>query len=73
MKTETDNPNRLQELEAENLELRGRLAEHDRVEKEPAADDLIIAEKMACGLSREQAVAVIQRQRDFDGAKAAKP
>jgi uncharacterized protein involved in exopolysaccharide biosynthesis len=42
MKTETDNPNRLQELETENAELRARLAEYDRLERQAAADEEII-------------------------------
>jgi hypothetical protein len=73
MKTPTDNPNRLQELEAENAELRRQLAERDERDRQAAADELVIAEKMVRGLSRSQAMWVIKRQREFDAAnKAAK-
>jgi hypothetical protein len=72
MNTQTDDPNRRQELEAENVELRRRLKEHDRVQNQRAADDATITKKMVCGLTREQAVAVIERQRRFDADKAAK-
>ena len=71
MKTQTDNPNRLQELETENAELRRRLAERDKADQQRAADEEIIAGKMARGLSREQAISTIKRQREFDAAKNA--
>lgn len=35
------------------------------------ADEKIIVEKMSRGLSREQAISVIKRQREHDAAKAA--
>ncbi len=65
--TETDNPNRLQEeLQAENAELRRRLAAHEQAEAQREADEAVIGEKIRCGLTREQAIAVIRRQREFD-------
>jgi len=73
MNTQTDNSNRQQELETENAELRRRLAEHDEADRQRAADEEVISAKMSRGLSREQAIAVIKRQREFDvGAKASK-
>jgi hypothetical protein len=73
MNAQTNNTNdRAQELESENAELRNRLAEHGRIEQERGADELLITKKMACGLTREQAVGVIERQRHFDANKAAK-
>jgi hypothetical protein len=71
MKIQTDNPNRLQELEAENAELRRQLAERDERDRQAAADEAIIAQKLLRGLSREQAIGVIKRQRAFDAAKKA--
>jgi hypothetical protein len=72
MKTQTDKPNRLEELETENAELRRQLAERDKADQQRAADEDVIIEKMGRGLSREQAIATIKRQREFDAAKAAK-
>ena len=72
MKTQTDNPNRLQELETENAELRRQIAERDEADRQRAADEPVIVEKMARGLSREQAISTIKRQRKFDADKTAK-
>jgi hypothetical protein len=50
------------------------IAEMQARQKQIAADDKLIAEKMNRGLNRNQAIAVIERQRKFDqtvsGAKA---
>lgn len=48
--------------------LQSRLDAFEKTEAQRAADEKIIVEKMARGLSREQAVHVIQRQREFDAA-----
>ena len=46
--TETDNPNRLQEeLQAENAELRRRLAAHEQAEAQREADEAVIGEKIS--------------------------
>jgi hypothetical protein len=49
--------------------LQTRLDAFEKAEALRAADEKIIIEKMARGLSREQAVHVIQRQREFDAAR----
>ena len=49
--------------------LQTRLDAFEKTEAQRAADEKIIIEKMARGLSREQAVHVIQRQREFDVAR----
>lgn len=49
------------ELKAENAKLTG-------VAKQSVEDEKLIAEKVAMGLTRDQAIAVIKRQRDH-GAK----
>jgi hypothetical protein len=72
MKPQTNNSNPQQDLAAENAELRRQLAERDERDRQLAADEVVIAEKMLRGLSREQAIATIKRQREFDAAKAAK-
>lgn len=59
----------IQRLTAENADLRGRLEKYETAEAQRAADEKIITEKMAHGLSRQQAINVIRRQRDFDAAQ----
>jgi hypothetical protein len=54
------------ELAAENA---ARIAGLEAAEKQAAADELLIREKMSKGLRREQARAVLQRQRDYDARK----
>jgi hypothetical protein len=61
----------IQRLTAHNAELEAQLKEHETAEAQRAADEKIIVEKMAHGLSRQQAINVIHRQREFD--EAAKP
>ncbi len=61
------------DLAAENAALKARLAVYEAAKKQGEADEVVIAEKMSKGLRREQAAAVLQRQRDYDaGKKAAK-
>ena len=69
MNAKTKNPNHLQ-LEAENIALSASLAERDEADRQRAADEGVIAEKVRHGLSRQQAAGVIQRQREFDARKA---
>jgi hypothetical protein len=57
------------DLAAENALLRARIAELEARAKQNAADEEVIAAKMARGLSREQAQWVIARQRAFDATK----
>jgi hypothetical protein len=54
------------ELAAENAALKAKIAEIQAAKKQADADEIIIAEKMAKGLRREQAAAVLKRQREFD-------
>jgi len=58
------------DLAAENATLKARLAEFEAAKKQTDADEILIAQKMAKGLRREQAAAVIKRQREFDARKA---
>ncbi|MGA2749121.1 MAG: hypothetical protein ABSG59_10120 [Verrucomicrobiota bacterium] len=58
------------ELAAENAVLKARLAELEAAKKQNDADEEAIAAKMARGLRREQAIAVIQRQREYDARTA---
>jgi hypothetical protein len=57
------------DLAAENATLKARIAEFESAKKQADADEILIAEKMAKGLRREQAAAVIKRQREFDARK----
>jgi hypothetical protein len=62
----------IQRLSAENAELKGQLKKYINAELKRTADEKIIVEKMAHGLSRQQAINVIHRQREFDTAPKAK-
>jgi len=53
-------------LAAENAALKARIAEFQAVKQQADADEIVIAQKMAKGLRREQAAAVIKRQREYD-------
>ena len=53
-------------LASENAALRARLAEMESVKSQNEADEALIVAKMAQGLRREQARAVILRQREYD-------
>lgn len=55
-------------LQAENEEMRKRLAQIDADKEREEADEKIIKEKMDRGLTRPQAIAVIRRQREHDAA-----
>jgi hypothetical protein len=57
------------DLAAENAALKARLAVFETAKRQAAADEVVIAEKMNKGLRREQASAVLQRQRDYDARK----
>lgn len=57
------------ELKAEKEKSEAELEKYKSAEAQRAADEKIIIEKMTHGLSRPQAMNVIQRQRDFDAAK----
>jgi predicted DNA-binding WGR domain protein len=71
MPKETPTPPTAADLAAENATLKAKIAEFQAAKKQAEADEILIAEKMAKGLRREQAAAVIRRQREFDARKAA--
>ncbi|HEX3717837.1 MAG TPA: hypothetical protein VH595_07700 [Verrucomicrobiae bacterium] len=54
------------DLAAENAALKARIAQFESAKTQTDADEQLILEKMTKGLRREQAIAVIQRQREFD-------
>jgi hypothetical protein len=58
-------------LTAENQALADQVAAFEAKETERAAEEKQIAEKVAAGLTRDQAIAVIKRQKDHDAAVAA--
>jgi hypothetical protein len=53
-------------VQAENAALKARIAELESAKTRIDADEALITQKMAKGLRREQAAAVIRRQREFD-------
>jgi hypothetical protein len=57
---------------AENAALKARIAEMESVKSQNEADETQIVAKMAKGLRREQARAVILRQREYDKRKLVK-
>jgi predicted DNA-binding WGR domain protein len=69
MPKETPNSTTASDLAAENAALKGKIAEFQAAKKQADADEILIAEKMAKGLRREQAAAVLKRQREFDARK----
>ena len=69
MSTETPSPTSAAELAAENEALKVKVAEFQAARKQADANEILIAEKMARGLRREQAAAVLKRQREFDARK----
>ena len=69
MPKETPTPAAASDLAAENANLKAKIAEFQAAKKQADADEIIIAEKMAKGLRREQAAAVLKRQREFDVRK----
>jgi hypothetical protein len=56
-------------LASENAALKARIAEMESVKSQNDADEALIVAKMAKGLRREQARAVIYRQREYDKKK----
>jgi hypothetical protein len=60
------------DLAAENAALRKRIAEMESAQTQLDADEKLIVAKMSKGLRREQARAVIHRQREFDKANEGK-
>jgi hypothetical protein len=72
MPKETPAPKPAGDLAAENAALKAKIAEFDAARKQADADEIVIAGKMAKGLRREQAVAVIRRQREFDARQTQK-
>jgi len=54
------------DLAAENAALKTRIAQFEAAKAQTDADEKLIVEKMTRGLRREQAAAVIGRQREFD-------
>jgi predicted DNA-binding WGR domain protein len=69
MPKETPTPAAATDLAAENATLKARIAQFEAARKQADADEILIAEKMARGLRREQAAAVLKRQREFDARK----
>lgn len=51
--------------------LQSKIKALDQARQKIAADEALIVEKMSVGLSRDQAIAVIQRQRREDAANGA--
>jgi hypothetical protein len=68
-KQKTDDCGAGADLAAENAALKARLAEMESAKSRLDADEILIAAKMAKGLRREQARAVINRQREFEARK----
>ncbi len=62
MLPETDMAKRVAELEAENAQLKDQML----TGRLPAEQEKLLAERMASGLSREQALAVINGQKDWE-------
>ena len=48
-----------------------KIVSYEKADAQRTADEKVIAQKMSLGLSRDQAIAVIKRQKDHDTAKAA--
>lgn len=68
----------IENLQKEISRLNGELAEANKkieaftaAQAQATADEVVIREKMAHGLTRDQAIAVIRRQRAHDEAEAA--
>ena len=60
---------RIAQLESENAQLKKELETFKSQQAQATADEVIIREKMNHGLTRDQAVSVIKRQRAHDEAK----
>jgi hypothetical protein len=61
-------PQTIERLTAELCVARNIITSYEAAEKQASEDEIKIAEKMAFGLTRDQAVSVLQRQRDHDAA-----
>jgi len=55
-------------LTADNKALAAKVAVYEAAEAERTKEEQVIAEKIAAGLTREQAIAVIKRQKEHDAA-----
>lgn len=71
-KTGSGDEEMLEKLEKENADLRQRLATSAAADVQRAADEKLIGEKTSKGLTRDQAIAVIKRQKEHDAALAEK-
>ena len=69
MPEEKTSPNSTAALAAENTALKAKIAEFTAAKQQADADEILIAEKMSKGLRREQAAAVLKRQREFDARR----
>ncbi len=56
-------------LTAENADLKKQVAQYTEQAKQASADEIVIRQKMALGLTRDQAASVIERQRAHDKAE----
>jgi hypothetical protein len=72
MPKENPSPAPAPDLAAENATLKATIAEFQAAKKQADADEIVIAEKMTKGLRREQAAAVLKRQREFDARQKQK-
>jgi len=59
------------DLAAENATLKAKVAELELAKVQSAEEEKVIAAKIAKGLSRAQAIAVIRRQREYDASPIA--
>ena len=69
MPKDTSTPTTASDLAAENAALKAKVAEFNAAKQQADADEIIIVEKMTKGLRREQAAAVLKRQREFDARR----
>ena len=72
MPEETTSPLSAAALAAENAALKSKIAEFTAARKQADADEILIVQKMSKGLRREQAAAVLKRQREFDARREEK-
>jgi len=62
----------IESLQAENAALRAQLASLGSSNAAQSADERVIVEKMAKGLTRAQAIAAVRRQKEYDATPEAK-
>jgi predicted DNA-binding WGR domain protein len=72
MPEETTSPVSAAALAAENAALKAKIAEFTAAKQQADADEILIAQKMSKGLRREQAAAVLKRQREYDARRQEK-